>query len=177
MVNAKIRSQRADWQRNHERLVAAAAALVARDGADVSLEEIAREAGVGSATLHRHFSSRHALLDEVFQGSLDHLRRRAEELADGEPRTGIITWLEELTAAAAETRGLAASLGAGEACHAVIRDATTVLVNRAHTAAAIRPEVSADDLLTLVTAVSLVAEGDASTARRLLDVALVGALS
>lgn len=177
MANSEVRPQRADWRRNHERLVAAAAALVARDGAEVSLEEIAREAGVGSATLHRHFPSRHALLDEVFRDSLDHLCRRAEELADGDPRTGIVIWLEELTAAAVETRGLAASLGAGETCHAMIRDATTVLVNRAHTVAAVRPEASADDLLTLVTAVSLVTGGDASTARRLLDLALVGVLS
>lgn len=132
---------------------------------------------MGSATLHRHFSSRHALLEEVFQDSFDHLRRRAEELAEGEPRTGLVSWLEELTAAAADTRGLAASLGVGEACHAMIRDATTVLVNRAQTVAAVRPEVSADDLLTLVTAVSLVTEGDASAARRLLDLALVGALN
>lgn len=176
MVNPDVRPQRADWQRNHERLVAVAAALVARDGAQVSLEEIAREAGVGSATLHRHFTSRHALLEEVFQDSLEHLRHRAAELAGVDPRTGLVTWLEELTDAAADTRGLAASLGAGESCHAVIRDATTALVSRAHTVAAVRPGVSPDDLLTLVTAVCLVTEGDATTARRLLDLALVGVL-
>ncbi|SFJ83493.1 TetR/AcrR family transcriptional regulator [Amycolatopsis sacchari] len=175
MVKSEARP-RADWQRNHERLVAAAAALVARDGAQVSLEEVAREAGVGSATLHRHFASRHALLEEVFQDSLERLRRRAGELAGGDARTGLVTWLEELTVAAADTRGLAASLGAGETCHTIIRDATTDLVNRARTAAAVRPEVSPDDLLTLVTAVSLATEGDAATARRLLGLALVGVL-
>jgi AcrR family transcriptional regulator len=176
MANAEVRAQRADWQRNHERLVAAAAALVARDGAHVSLEEVAREAGVGSATLHRHFASRRALLEEVFQGSLERLCRRAGELAGEDPRTGLVTWLEELTVAAADTRGLAASLGSGEACHAVIRGATADLVHRAHTVAVIRPEVSPDDLLALVTAVSLATEGDVPSARRLLNLALVGVL-
>src|SRR5690606_14249556 len=97
MTNPKTAPQRSDWQRNHERLLAAAAALVARDGAQVSLEEIARDAGVGSATLHRHFPSRQALLEEVFRDTVERLRRRARELAAGDPRTGLVTWLEELT--------------------------------------------------------------------------------
>jgi AcrR family transcriptional regulator len=176
VAKPEVRPQRADWQRNHDRLVAAAAALVARDGAQVSLEEVAREAGVGSATLHRHFASRRALLEEVFRGSLERLRRRADELAGGDPRTGLVTWLEELTVAAADTRGLAAALGSGETCHALVRDATTDLVNRAHTVSAIRPEVSPDDLITLVMAISLATEGDLPTARRLVGLALVGVL-
>ncbi|WP_204038555.1 helix-turn-helix domain-containing protein [Micromonospora qiuiae] len=75
MTERKVWPQRSDWQRNHKRLVAVAAALVARDGAQVSLEEIAREAGVGSATLHRHFPSRLEL-------------RRAHRLGDRHPTTG-----------------------------------------------------------------------------------------
>lgn len=182
MANPKTAPQRSDWQRNHERLLAAAAALVARDGAQVSLEEIARDAGVGSATLHRHFPSRQALLEEVFRDTVERLRRRARELAAGDPRTGLVTWLEELTIAAADTRGLPASLSAGakadppadDTCHAVVREATVMLVNRASEAAAIRPEVSPDDLLTLVEAVTQATEGDPPTALRLLSLALDG---
>lgn len=182
MANHDARSQRSDWQRNHERLVAVASTLVARDGAQVSLEEIAREAGVGSATLHRHFPSRRALLEEVFQDTVECLRRRAGELAVGDPRTGLVTWLELLTIAAADTRGLSASLAAGadndsptgDTCHDVMREATTTLVNRALAEAAVRPEVSPDDLLTLANAVSLVTEGDPPAARRLLHLALDG---
>lgn len=180
MTNPKTAPQRSDWQRNHERLLAAAAALVARDGAQVSLEEIARDAGVGSATLHRHFPSRQALLEEVFRDTVERLRRRARELAAGDPRTGLVSWLEELTIAAADTRGLPASLSAGakapadDTCHAVVREATVMLVDRASEAAAIRPEVSPDDLLTLVEAVTQATEGDPPTALRLLSLALDG---
>ena len=60
------RPLRADARRNYERILAAAQQAFAAHGADASLEGIARQAGVGSATLHRHFPSRHALLDAVF---------------------------------------------------------------------------------------------------------------
>ena len=68
----RVKTLRADGRRNRERIVAAAVKLVARDGAQASLEEIARRAGVGSATLHRHFPSRGALLEAVFRdGGID----------------------------------------------------------------------------------------------------------
>ncbi|MBW4717841.1 TetR/AcrR family transcriptional regulator [Saccharothrix obliqua] len=172
---------RADWQRNHERLLAAARPLVARDGARVSLEEVAREAGVGSATLHRHFSSRHALLDEVFREAVEHLRRRGDELAGGDPGTGFFTWLEELTVSAVETRGLTAALKAGgpssaDGCHAVMRGVTVRLLERALAVGAVRAGTSPDDLLALVTAISVATEGDSATALRLLRLALDGVL-
>ncbi|QTR02782.1 TetR/AcrR family transcriptional regulator, partial [Saccharothrix algeriensis] len=165
MASSGPRSQRADWQRNHERLLAAARPLVARDGARVSFEEVAREAGVGSATLHRHFPSRRALLDEVFHETVEHLRRRGDELAGGDPGAGLFTWLEELVVSAVETRGLTASLeadvtgGAPSAvdCHGVVREATVNLLDRALAVGAVRPGTSPDDLLTLGTAVSVAA--------------------
>lgn len=183
MTKHEVRPQRADWQRNHDRLLATASALVARDGAQVSLEEIAREAGVGSATLHRHFPSRRVLPEEVFQDTVERLRRRAAELAAGDdPRKSLVTWLEELTIAAANTRGLSASLAAGsddgfppgETCHAVMREATTTLTDRARATNAVRPEVTPEDLLTLTSAVAQIAEGDPPAAHRLLHLALNG---
>jgi AcrR family transcriptional regulator len=182
VAKQEVRPQRTDWQRNHERLVAVASTLIARDGAQVSLEKVAREAGVGSATLHRHFPSRRALLEEVFQDIVERLRRRAAELTGGDPRTGLVTWLEELTVCAANTRGLAAWLAAGEdddssngeTCHVVMREATTVLVDRALSVAAVRPGLSPEDLLALAEAISLVTEDDPQAARRLLRLALDG---
>ncbi|MEU4807219.1 helix-turn-helix domain-containing protein [Actinosynnema sp. NPDC023587] len=182
MASSGLKPQRADWQRNHERLLAAARPLVARDGAQVSFEEVAREAGVGSATLHRHFPSRRALLDEVFREAAERLRRRGDELLGGDPGAGLLTWLEELTVAAVETRGLSASLEAdadggpssAEGCHGVVRTATVHLVDRALAAGAVRPGISPDDLLALVTAISLATESDSAAARRLLRLAFDG---
>jgi AcrR family transcriptional regulator len=56
---------RADAQRNRERIVAGAAALIGERGADVPMEEIAQRAGVGVGTLYRRFPDRHSLIREV----------------------------------------------------------------------------------------------------------------
>ncbi|MEV0358398.1 helix-turn-helix domain-containing protein [Nocardia sp. NPDC050697] len=168
-------AQRADWQRNHQRLLEVAAAVVARDGAGASLEAIAREAGIGSATLHRHFPSRHALLDEIFLDGVTALSRRADE-PDDEPGRALRRWVEELTAYAASTRGLAATLATERAseldCRGILFDAATTLTRRAATT--LRPGVTATDLLRLSTAISTATEGDPDTARRLIRLALAG---
>ncbi|MFC7643282.1 TetR/AcrR family transcriptional regulator [Streptosporangium lutulentum] len=72
---------RADARRNHDRILVAASAAIAQHGAEASLEEIARHAGVGSATLHRHFPSRQALLEAVFRDRVETLCAKASELA------------------------------------------------------------------------------------------------
>src|ERR1700743_436591 len=71
---------RADAVRNRDTIVAAAGAVVAEQGAAASLEEIARRAGVGSATLHRHFPDRYALLEAVFAERVASLCGDAAEL-------------------------------------------------------------------------------------------------
>ncbi|MBU2669687.1 TetR/AcrR family transcriptional regulator [Actinoplanes bogorensis] len=106
---------RADARRNYEQILAAAEAEVARAGADASLEEIARRAGVGSATLHRHFPSRQSLLEAVFHDRVVALCDRAHQLAAAgdDPGRALADWLRELAAYGATTRGLAKSLLGG----------------------------------------------------------------
>lgn len=181
------RPMRADARRNYDRILATAEVAIARHGADASLEEIARRAGVGSATLHRHFPSRRALLEAVFHDRVEALCARARELAgDAEPGPALVVWLRAVGAYVADTRGLAASLigGArdggppqGDACYAMIADAGAELLRRAREADAVRPGVSIDDLLALVNAISLAAEhgpGGAAEADRLLALAIDG---
>ncbi|GID26784.1 helix-turn-helix domain-containing protein [Paractinoplanes brasiliensis] len=137
---ASTRPMRADARRNYEQILAAAEAEVARAGAEASLEEIARQAGVGSATLHRHFPSRQALLEAVFHDRVVTLCNQAHELAaqpgtaaqhDGTggdtqrgvarrdtPPTGdagqaLTAWLRSLASFGAVNRGLAKSLLGG----------------------------------------------------------------
>jgi AcrR family transcriptional regulator len=103
-----MRPRRADARRNYDQLVTAASAAFAREGAGASLEEIARQAGVGSATLHRHFPSRLALLDAVFHDRVAALCRQAHEVAGrAEPGPALTSWLRAVGACAASTRGLA----------------------------------------------------------------------
>src|SRR5215470_7106490 len=78
---ANPRPMRADAQRNYTKLLDAANAAFLEHGADdVSLEEIARRAGVGIGTLYRHFPTRQALLEAVYRDQVDLLEARAQEL-------------------------------------------------------------------------------------------------
>ncbi|MER7582631.1 helix-turn-helix domain-containing protein [Kitasatospora sp. NPDC097691] len=181
------RPMRADARRNYDRIVAAAESLVAEQGAEASLEEIARHAGVGSATLHRHFPSRQLLLEAVFKGRVDALCAKARDLLpDPDPGAALAGWLRAVGAHAVANRGLGASLmrGArdgdptlGSTCHAMITSAGDELLDRARHVNAVRPDVTITQLLKLVSAIALATEADPDgpgEADRLLDLAIDG---
>ncbi|MBZ4401565.1 TetR/AcrR family transcriptional regulator [Myxococcus sp. AS-1-15] len=178
----RVKSLRVDGQRNRERIVAAASALVARDGAQASLEEIARRAGVGSATLHRHFPTRQALLEVVFREGVAQLCAMASAQPGRNPAAELAAWLEEVTVYTATHRGLAAALLAGPeglspwelCCTDMLLEVLNGLVARASSAGAIHSGATAEDLLRLVNAIAVANEQDAPTARRVLRLALLG---
>ncbi|MEV0616437.1 helix-turn-helix domain-containing protein [Nonomuraea sp. NPDC050404] len=181
------RPRRADARRNYDRIVAAAENEIAQHGADASLEEIARRAGVGSATLHRHFPSRQSLLEAVFHDRVEALCAQAREMRQS-PDTGsaLTHWLEAVAVYGATTRGLARSLLGGgresepppdSTCEAMLVDAGGELLSLAVGAGAVRPDVSIIELLTLVNAISLATESGsdpAGEATRLLRLAIEG---
>jgi len=74
------RKPRADAERNRLRLLEAAKASFAKSGAATTLEEIAREAGVGIGTLYRHFPTRDALVETVYRDALNRVSEDAERL-------------------------------------------------------------------------------------------------
>lgn len=161
---------RADARRNRERILAAAGAVIAEAGADASLEEIARRAGVGSATLHRHFASRAELLQATFHDRIAALCDRAEELAEhADGATALVAWLRELVAHAAATRGLVAALvespnvGRSADSHQQIRRAGQRLLSRAQGDGSVSDDIRVDDVLHLANGVVVAAEalGDA----------------
>ncbi|POX41505.1 TetR family transcriptional regulator [Streptomyces sp. Ru73] len=75
---------RADAQRNRERIVAAAREIMVEHGADVPLDEVARRAGVGNATLYRHFPDRTDLIHHVTLSVMDRTADRAERALEAE---------------------------------------------------------------------------------------------
>ncbi|WP_444950706.1 TetR/AcrR family transcriptional regulator [Micromonospora ureilytica] len=181
------RPLRADARRNYLRILTAAESVFAEQGAEASLEEIARRAGVGSATLHRRFSSRRALLLAVFADGIEALCERAQALTEeAGPGPALTTWLRALAAYTATHRGLAVSLlpaGPGlepsepdNTCHSMLNAAGGRLLARAQDAGAVRPDVSLADLLTLVNAIAFATEGagDPGDVDRLLVLALNG---
>ena len=184
------RSLRADARRNRELIIAAAEDLFLRDGANASLEEIARRAGVGSATLHRHFPSRKNLLETVYSDHVKELCDAAQALAaDHDPAEALIAWLRLIDARAAVNNGLAAAMAASEdggtpgslqSCHAMIAAAGGALLQRAIGSGAVRPDVGIHDLLRLVNALARADGGHDRTSEdenRLLMLALTGIMT
>lgn len=83
-IAGEQKGQRRHARRNHELLVAAAREVFAEQGAEASLEEIARRAGVGIGTLYRHFTTRDALVEAILERRLGEFMALAESSA-GEP--------------------------------------------------------------------------------------------
>jgi AcrR family transcriptional regulator len=144
--------KRADASRNAKRLLAAARALVEESGNEVALDEVARRAGVGNATLYRHFPTRADLLAAVYADEVAALCRRADELrSELPPVEALFAWLEEFVVHVATKRPLAQAATAGpgdrrtplfDEWHAAITAAAATLVE----AAAFRPGAAAAPL-------------------------------
>ncbi|MEU9438988.1 TetR/AcrR family transcriptional regulator [Streptomyces sp. NPDC048252] len=116
---------RADAQRNREHLIATAAEAFA-SGKAVSLDSIAKRAGVGSGTLYRHFPTREDLVEEVYRDQIRPLRDDARDLlASEQPAQALYTWMRRFAEWAGERRGICEALvamsasgrfGAGPVC-------------------------------------------------------------
>lgn len=160
--------QRADARRNYAHILAVAENEVAAHGADASLEQIARTARVGSATVRRHFPTRRALLEAVSRKRIDALSVRAHELTDqGDSRNALVGWLSEVVSYCVSARGLAAALtydGAESApvhentCSATLEQAAGPLLRRAAQDGAVTAGITVADLITLAVGIALATE-------------------
>lgn len=178
---------RADARRNRELLLTAALAAFTEHGADdVSLEEIARRAGVGIGTLYRHFPTRQELLEAVYRDQVEALcTLSAELLGAPSPAEALATWLRAMIAFSTAKRTLVSSLLATmdktsdlfSACSTVIRQAVESLLVRAQEAGEIRRDVNATDIMRLSHAITVATErasGHPDQAERLLGLMLDG---
>lgn len=163
---------RADAARNRERILAAAEAVFVERGADASLDDVAKRAGVGIGTLYRRFPSREALLAALSDARLLAMAEtsRARD-ATHAPLEAIRAFVVALVHHASHYRGLATSLGAvlhsgTPGCHASGTEGQRLLL-RAQAAGAVRDDVTFDDIVCVVTAVSLAVEQGTSPATRI----------
>ncbi|CAD7381835.1 TetR/AcrR family transcriptional regulator [Xanthomonas arboricola] len=163
---------RADAQKNRELILSAAEALFLEKGAGVPLEEVAKRAGVGIGTLYRRFPTREALLaatsNERFLSLAQASRARDRDLAPGE---AVRAYLEELARNTSIYQSLAASIGAviqcgTPGCHAITAEGRRLL-QRGQDAGAIRGNVTYEDFICVVTAISLAVENDHSSKSRI----------
>jgi AcrR family transcriptional regulator len=102
---------RADARRNRDKLIEVAAAAFAERGVDASLEDIARQAGVGIGTLYRHFPTREHLVEVLYRREVETLCAAADELARRRaPDAALAEWMQRLVGYIATKRGMANSL-------------------------------------------------------------------
>jgi AcrR family transcriptional regulator len=176
---------RADAKRNYDLLVAAADDAFSEHGADASLEDIARRAGVGIGTLYRHFPTREALLAKVLdQGTAAIVARAGELLGAPSPTLGLARWLEALVGHVTMYRGLTEAVAAGygttneplcSGCDAIAA-AGDALVRRAQDAGELRADADPRDVIMAAHAAAWVGEQtqDPDAPARLLATMLAG---
>ena len=174
---------RADAQRSRARLLAAATAAFAENGADAPLEDIARRAGVGIGTLYRHFPSRLDLQAAVFRSQVDAVCDRAQDMLDGAPpEQAFAGWVRALAGYLVTKRGLShaliSSLGRDSelitTCWMAMRDTADRLLVHAQEAGMLRSDVSATDVMRLVHGIAVATEQAPDQADRLLSLMLDG---
>lgn len=173
--NGEQRAPRADARRNRDRVLEAAAEVVAEQGAQASLRDVARRAEVGLGTLYRHFPNRDALLEALLHHRFTGLAERADALAAAKPpERALSDWLYEFTLGAGAYQDLPTALMAALYDHAsplhasclMMRQAAGRLLASAQEVGAVRPDVAAVDLFALANALSWIHDKAPSFADR-----------
>lgn len=179
------RKPRADAQRNRERILEAAKQEFTRSGADASLDDIAKQAGVGPGTLYRHFPTREELLKAVYRTEMERLAAAEQRFAETTPPVEALrAWLLLFVDAIATKQVIAPALNAlvgdpkkmFEASYAQVHDAIRALVQRAVKSGDIRKDLDPIDLLRALIGVANVASTPdwQQSAKRLVDILITG---
>jgi AcrR family transcriptional regulator len=179
------RPLRADAQRNRDKLLDAAVRAFSRGGPEVTLEAIARDAGVGIGTLYRHFPTREALVEAAYRNELARLCDVVPDLLAAEPPDQAMRiWMDRFVDYMSTKHGMADALRAviasGGNPFAESRDrllaAVTALLEAGVAAGTLRSDIAPSDVLTSLSGVSMVTANQAQPdqARRILDLLIDG---
>ncbi|MBB5081911.1 TetR/AcrR family transcriptional regulator [Nonomuraea endophytica] len=165
---------RADAARNAESLISAARELFDEQGSDVALDDIARRAGVGNATLYRHFPTRGDLLVAVYAEEVAELCEQGKTLLHKPSAAdALFDWLDCFVVHVATKRALAMGATDGrrtelfDRWHEAMRSAALGLLLRAQQEGAIRSDLDVADLLALTRAVAMTGAGPGHAQRLL----------
>ena len=181
----QARKPRADSARNRQLLIEAAKDGFAQVGLNVSLEEIARRAGVGIGTLYRHFPNREAVVEAVYRREVEQLAQAVPQLLESSPAgEALHQWMHLFVDYIATKRMIAPSLGAATSRTSslyatsveLITAAISTLVKRAIASGDVRKDIDPADLLRAMVGVSY-GNPDAgweASARRLIDLLMDG---
>lgn len=180
-----MRAKRADSQRNYDLLLSTAAALFAEHGTEVSLEQIAKGAGVGIGTLYRHFPNRESIVGAAYRRELDQLCAYGEQLLHThEPDEALLLWMRRFIDYAATKKGMSSVLKTIAATdpdrvasnRALLRGTLEQLVGAAQVAGTVGTDVTSDDLFTGLGGLCMVSDTDGWQARasRMIDLLMAG---
>jgi AcrR family transcriptional regulator len=179
------RKPRTDAQRNRERVLEVAKAAFTRSGADASLDDIAKQAGVGPGTLYRHFPTRDALIEAVYHTEVEKLAAAQRELsANLAPIEALRAWMMLFVDYIATKQIIASALNSVvggpsrlyDSSRVQVTGAIDALVKTAKKSGDIRKDLEPFDLLRALIGVSNVATGPGwqESARRLVDILIKG---
>jgi AcrR family transcriptional regulator len=167
------RRPRADAVRNRDLLITSAAEVFAARGADVSLEDIARSAGVGIGTLYRHFPTRDSLVEAVYRHEIDVLCQRADQLLETmPPDQALAEWMQLFVRHVATKRGMLSLLKPLLSTNPNFSDQTrgrataaaTKLLEAGVAAGTVRADVDGRDLLRAVGGICMSTDQERSEA-------------
>jgi AcrR family transcriptional regulator len=166
---APRRAARSDALRNLDALLDAAKTVFANAGVDAPVRDIAQEAGVGVATVYRHFPQRAQLIAAVFRREIDACVEAAPLLAEAhEPAEALKQWMRRYACFIATKRGLATALHSGDPAYDGLPEyfetrltpALDMLLDTAAREGQIRRDIKADELLNAAACLGMQAPGD-----------------
>ena len=179
------RRLRSDAARNRKRILEVAKAAFTRYGADASLDEIAKQAGIGAGTLYRHFPTRDALIEGVYQNEVETLAAAADRFGKTmSPIEALRAWMLLFVDYIAAKHIIAPALNSVvggpirlyEGSRGLIQGAVDQLVKRAKRSGDLRKDLDASDLLRALIGASHVGFGSdwQQSARRLVEILIAG---
>ena len=179
------RKPRSDAQLNRGRILEVAKEAFSRSGANASLDDIAKEAGVGAGTLYRHFPTRDTLIEAVYRTEVEKLAAAERKFAESMPpiealRAWMLLFVDYIATKQIIAPALQSFVGDRsklfEGSRAQVQGAMDALVKRAIKSGKMRADIEPFDLLRALIGVSHVASGPdwQQSARRLVDILITG---
>ncbi|WP_353070491.1 TetR/AcrR family transcriptional regulator (plasmid) [Tunturibacter empetritectus] len=179
------RKPRADAERNRERILEVAKKVFTRDGATASLDEIARESGIGNATLYRHFPTRDDLIGEVYRSEVEKLVSAEQRFAASMPplealRAWMLLFIDHVAAKSLIIPAMNTVAGGAtrllEGSRSLIHTAFVSSVRRAIASGDLRSDSDPDDFVRALIGIfhTTALPGWEPSARRLVDILIAG---
>jgi AcrR family transcriptional regulator len=179
------RKPRADAQRNRERILEVARLAFTRHGAEASLDDIARQAGIGPGTLYRHFPTRDALIEAVYRSEVEKLTAAGERFAAKLPplealRAWMLLFIDHVASKKFILPAMDTVPGGSmrliEGARGLIHGAFLTLVQRAINSGDLRKDTDPDDFVRALIGVfhTTGIPGWEASARRIVDILIAG---